>query len=148
MLEVLENGFSKYGPYIISARGLELRPDKSALLPNIDEVEICEIVIARWIDKRKTINRCGHNFNSYGLKHAVEQICNNDIINPDRPNGENVYISNGAIIQAAADLGFAVEACSPNSHFAAFNMGFMRLLKFVKNLELGRITIDDLKTKK
>ena len=144
LIKMQAQGFTRYNQYIISTRGLELQPDKLAVLPNPDMVEICEIIIARWIDKRKTINRDGHNYNSYGLKHVFEQVSNNDTINPDR-GGEDVYISNGAMIQAAVDLGFDVEACSPNSHIAAFNMSSKRLLKFVKHLESGRIIIDELR---
>jgi len=73
---------------------------------NNNEVRLCKDWIKKWITKRKTINE---KKGSYCLKHAVER------------NNSN-YISNGAFIQAAIDLGYSYRVSGPN---AFFNMSFV-----------------------
>jgi hypothetical protein len=70
--------------------------------PEQEQVELCKNWITKNCKPRKTIN---HNHSSYGLKHDVE-----------RDVGE--YISNGAFIRAAIELGYKYKVKSPNAWFA------------------------------
>jgi len=82
------------------------RPEK----PPRFEVDICKLWIKKFIDPRKTINT---RHGSYSLKHFVEDWAGH-------------YISNGAFIQAAIELGFNYRNRGPN---AWFNMSFIRAEK-------------------
>jgi len=75
--------------------------------PPAVEVEACKEWLQRYASKPQSKNKHGAKF-SYGLKHLVEKVCKPD------------YISNGALIQAAVDMGyewFRVGARSPNVYF-------------------------------
>lgn len=71
------------------------------------QVELSKIWIREWITPRKTINT---QKGSYQLKHIVEK-------------NSGTYVSNGAFIRAAIDLGFNY---SKNGLNAFFNMSFLR----------------------
>jgi hypothetical protein len=70
--------------------------------PSQEQIELCKSWISNNCKPRKTINRTAH---SYGLKHDVE-----------RDVGK--YISNGAFIRAAIELGYKYKVKSPNALFA------------------------------
>jgi hypothetical protein len=72
-----------------------------------NQVEICKSWIKQWITKRKTINNKKW---SYSLKGFVEK-------------SSSEYISNGAFIRAAIDLGYTYRVSSPNAYF---NMSFVK----------------------
>jgi len=67
-----------------------------------EQVLLCKAWINEWITPRKTLNR---EKNSYRLKHVVEKKCNK-------------YISNGAFIKAAIELGYKFEPSGLNAYFA------------------------------
>lgn len=79
--------------------------------PPAEEVEVCKRWINEFIGKRKTIN---DEYSSYGLKHKVEKWAE-----------DTDYISNGAFIQAAVDLGYEYRRIR-NSPNAFLNMSFPR----------------------
>lgn len=79
--------------------------DEEGEKPARSEVELCEKWIKEFARARKTIN-CSSN--SYSLKHTVERW-------------SGTYISNGAFIQAALNLGYRYKRFRPN---AIFNMSF------------------------
>jgi hypothetical protein len=71
---------------------------------DIEEVKLCKQWLLRKARKRKTINT---NYSSYGLKHRVEDTYGK-------------YVSNGAFIVAAMELGYEVKPTdfdSPNGNF-------------------------------
>jgi hypothetical protein len=74
--------------------------------PIESEVKLCEKWIREFVTPRKAINT---KHSSYGLKHAVE-----------RWTGE--YVSNGAFIQAAVNLGYEYRKIGPDAYF---NMTFL-----------------------
>lgn len=74
------------------------------------EVQLCKEWIKKCITKRKTINK---EKGSYGLKHVVEKHY-------------KTYISNGAFIKAAIDMGFNYKQNGLN---AFFNMSFVKAKK-------------------
>jgi hypothetical protein len=79
--------------------------------PVREEVEACKEWLTRYASKPKTRNKRRAVY-SYGLKHIIERGC------------ESGYVSNGAAIQAAVDLGYEFcqhEADNINVSF------FMRL---------------------
>jgi len=82
--------------------GLESKEGKK---PIQSEVELCERWINEFVTMRKTINT---ERGSYGLKHAAEHWLNE-------------YVSNGAFIQAAVNLGYKYKRDGPNAYF---NMAF------------------------
>ncbi len=85
-------------------------PDES---PSPVHVAICRAWIELNCAPRKSINT---RHSSYGLKHVVE-------VDSRGPQGYE-YVTNGAFIQAALDLGYKAVRChysSPNAHF---NMSF------------------------
>lgn len=59
-------------------------------IPLQEEVEACKRWIIKFCKKRKSFNRDRH---SYELKHKVERWA-------------NYYVSNGAFIKAACELGY------------------------------------------
>lgn len=74
--------------------------------PSRQQVKSCLEFLAPH-GKRKTINR---NISSYGLKHAVERWL--------RSNGSDAYfcyVSNGALIMAALELGYDCVQCAHGS---------------------------------
>ena len=80
---------------------------RSTNKPPVNEIAACREWLQRYASKPKTkaAQRAKH---SYTLKHLVERVCNPD------------YVSNGALIQAAIDLGyewFREDAASPNVYF-------------------------------
>lgn len=75
--------------------------------PEQPQIELCKRWISTFAEPRKTLNSKTH---SYGMKHIIEDWA-------------GVYISNGAFIAAAIDLGYRYKqpqgTKSPN---AVFNM--------------------------
>ena len=88
----------------ITANGLADAVDR---LPAAVEIETCERWLRECAEPRKTINARAY---SYYLKHVVE-------------NWANLYISNGAFIQAAVNLGYRYARTGLN---ASFNMRLKR----------------------
>lgn len=80
--------------------------------PEVDseQVKTCEEWIKNNARKRETMNK---DRTSYGLKHDVE-----------RDTGK--YVTNGAFIQAAINLGYKAKPLANNSPNAEFNMGFAK----------------------
>ena len=70
--------------------------------PRQEQIELCKSWILNNCKPRKTINDTAF---SYGLKHRVER----DV---------KTYISNGAFIRAAIELGYKYKVKSPNAWFA------------------------------
>src|SRR5262249_7539278 len=66
--------------------------------PDRDQVDICKMFIEQVCEPTKTIQR---DRGSYGWKHDVESWADGA--------GEHVYISNGAFIQAAHELGIRIK---------------------------------------
>lgn len=83
------------------------------------QIELCKDWIQKWITPRKTIN---DEKGSYGLKHVVER-------------NTNTYISNGAFIKAAIDLGYKYKQYDLN---ASFNMSFVKAKKNLKESSFNR----------
>lgn len=71
--------------------------------PDPKQVEICKQFIAERCKKTDRINK---GWTSYGLKHAVEQWTE---VKYNRSWGHYIYVSNGAFIRAALDLGYRCE---------------------------------------
>lgn len=83
--------------------------DRNSPISN-EEVKLCKEWIKKCITKRKTINE---EKGSYGLKHVVEKYY-------------KTYISNGAFIKAAIEMGFDYRQNGLN---AFFNMSFVKAKK-------------------
>jgi len=71
--------------------------------PNKKEVQVCKEWIRKYC-KPKKATKNGRAFSSYFLKHRVEAT-----------NGLTCYVSNGAFIQAAVDLGYEFVRDDPFS---------------------------------
>ena len=96
----------------ITANGFEIPGNKSYGPPDPEQVRLC----VKWIEENtKVLKTIRPNAGSYYLKHVVEKAY-------------ETYISNGAFIQAAIEVGFRFERDRLN---ATFNMGF------VKNADLS-----------
>jgi len=78
---------------------------------NKKEVDSCKEWIKRWVYPRKTINT---KRGSYNLKGLVEKEM-------------SIYISNGAFIKAAIEMGYKFKETSRESKNAYFNMSFNNL---------------------
>jgi len=90
--------------------------DEDPVSPPPDEVKICKEWITEWIERQDKINP---QYHSYGLKHAVEAA-------------RRQYVSNGAFIQAAIELGYKYKRCrKPDGPNACFNMSFKRLKSYL-----------------
>jgi hypothetical protein len=89
------------GPYI-TASGLS---GKQGEEPDPEQVEICK----RWLQEFARPGSRWHIHSSYGLKHIVERWA-----------GE--YVSNGAFILAALELGYSSRPYSRKSPNVAFKM--------------------------
>jgi len=85
------------------------------------EVNICKNWLQEWVSKRKTINT---NHSSYGLKHTIEEMFED--------KNQFIYVGNGAFIQAAAELGYDIQPCMPDSPNAFFNMSFEKVKKYAR----------------
>ncbi len=72
------------------------------------EIEICKRWISTFISPRTTLN---NQYSSYGMKHLVEDWA-------------ETYVSNGAFIAAAIDLGYRYKQGQAKSPNAVFNMSF------------------------
>jgi len=90
--------------------------DTNPVPPRREQVEVCKEWIRRWAVPRETINRI---HNSYYLKQAVEAEA-------------DCYVSNGAFIQAAIELGYQYKRCGYLSPNAWFNMSFDRLMESIR----------------
>ena len=93
---IVANGLLPLGAY---------SPEKYPL-PNPDEVQICQSWIEEFAEKIKRINRETY---SYSLKHRVEQWSGS-------------YVSNGAFILAALNMGYEFQAFQGRNPNAIFNM--------------------------
>ena len=97
--------------YRVSAYGIEFVPYTTEYeAPAEDEVDLCRWFISELgAPKLKRIRR-GNS--SYGWKHAVERWLR-------ATKSRAAYVSNGAFIQAALDLGFEISVSdqSPNAWF-------------------------------
>lgn len=98
--------------YQITAKGLTLPSDNSSPLPSCEEVEICKVFIAKWIDRW---DRPNVKFNSQRLANAVG-IHNNSI-----------SICKGSFIQAMLDSGYKMYACWWSEHDVIFNADYRRV---------------------
>lgn len=92
-----------YNKIILGSEGLGFN---SAI--NENQVELCKDWIKQRITPRKTINT---QRSSYNLKHIVEE-------------NKSSYISNGAFIKAAIELGYKHKDSGKNAYF---NMSFKNL---------------------
>lgn len=81
--------------------------------PPRHEIESVKEWIRQWFDVRKTINDM---HSSYLLKHIMERHT-------------DFYVSNGAFIQAAIELGYRYKRCSCSSVNAYFNASYKRIDK-------------------
>jgi hypothetical protein len=100
----------------IDANGLRCGRDGVKRIPDEKEIKTAEAWIKTCCRPMKTINR---KFSSYGLKHRAEdwgalmnKHFNTNIFEP--------YVSNGAFIQAAKNLGYSpypVDFNNPNAYF-------------------------------
>jgi hypothetical protein len=92
----------------VSRYKLQSKEPNSKDLPYLEEIEFCK----KWINdnctKTKTI-RTRHT--SYGLKHMVEKDSELEWCGP------YFYVSNGAFIQAAIELGFVYRPVGVNAVF-------------------------------
>ena len=84
----------------ITSNGINTR-NLQDVLPDLNEVKFCENIL-RFITEKKTFNE---KYSSYGYKHLLEK------------NYTNGYISNGAFIQAAQNLGFSIKPQGLNAYF-------------------------------
>jgi len=91
------------GVTFITANGINAPGE----LPNIDEVFHAELWISKYCTKTKSINP--HAF-SYSLKHYAENW-NSELSHSCR------YVSNGAFIQAAVNLGYQFRENGINCMF-------------------------------
>src|SRR5690349_15433306 len=84
--------------------------------PLSEHVAICRAWIEKNCALRKSLNL---RHSSYGLKHAVEH-------DSREANGGSSYsyVTNGAFIQAAIELGYTAVQCHLGSPNANFNMSF------------------------
>ena len=105
--------------YVV-ANGFVSTEAEQSIYPNAaeDEIEYCKEWINEFITPRNTINE---QRSSYGLKHRVEQW----------PGRESKYVSNGAFILAALELGYTYKRIQ-NGPNAFFNMSFVKLNKIMK----------------
>lgn len=85
----------------ISVHGVDWSENNEYPLPDPDQIELCE----NWLKENSTARKTNRIF-SYALKHIVE---------------ENVgtYISNGAAIQAAINIGYHVSFNKRDKHINA-----------------------------
>ena len=104
----------KVNGILVTAWGFNYVLDKEKTPPSREHIEICKQWIEKWVDEQKIINTYK---TSYGLKHLVEKL----------NSEENVYVTNGSFIVAAAELGFDVKRIGWNSPNAYFNMNFGRI---------------------
>ena len=92
--------------YSIDAEGINWGvPGKP---PREEEVRLCQEWIQTFASSRKTINT---KRSSYGLKHVVERWA-------------RIYVSNGAFLQAVANLGLEIIPFGGKSPNAAFKLNY------------------------
>ncbi len=99
----------QYGVYRVCGCG--------GLAPNADEVILCRKWIQLRADKSLGVRA---RANSYVLKHEVEHWV-------EKVSGRHHYISNGAFIAAAIELGYDWCPANPRDNYpinAIFNMSF------------------------
>ena len=90
-------------PVFVTANGINAPGE----LPKNDEVFHCELWISTFCQKTKFINPRAY---SYSLKHFAENWDSN-LPNPCK------YVSNGAFIQAAVNLGYLFRESGINCYF-------------------------------
>jgi hypothetical protein len=114
---------------ILCAMGLMAgMPTKPTFAPNEKEIKLCMDWIKEMISPRKTINT---KYSSYYLKHKVEDWLAKKPENNGFKN-ENTYVSNGAFIQAAINLGYKYKQGCDCSLNANFNMSFKKIAKLLR----------------
>lgn len=99
-------------PLFVTANGINAPGE----LPDPDEVFHCELWISKFCSKRKSINPRAF---SYSLKHRAENW------DSGLPNSCR-YVSNGAFIQAAVNLGYQIK---PDWINCFFNMSINKSSK-------------------
>ena len=98
--------FTVYADGIKPARG---GGKVSETLPAREHIEACKEWLTRYASKPKTRSKRRAVY-SYTLKHTIERGC------------ESGYVSNGAAIQAAVDLGYEFIQHQPDSLNVSFFM--------------------------
>lgn len=89
--------------FYINNTGITENPPLSHELPNQQQIDFCKSILSLVSEKTKFSNDT-----SYGHKHILEKYF------------PTHYITNGAFIQAAEDLDFAIERADYNSPNACF----------------------------
>ena len=107
--------------YFIDSQGLKYSQEHIKDLPNQAQIKTAEAWIKLHCRERKTLNK---EYSSYQLKHRAEnwgsylnKFFQTDIFSP--------YITNGAFIQAAVNLGFR-----PCLKDRSINAGFCMSVRF------------------
>lgn len=128
---LVEKGFFPYRArsdmpeYTISANGLEWTGrKKDHEQPDRAQVAEAKRFIKAWADQTKTIRTAT---GSYGLKHDAEKW-SYERKGKGEP-GACGYISNGAFIQAAVDMGIPMKPARPGNPNAFFALSWKRLTK-------------------
>lgn len=93
----------------ITAVGLS---DHDGNPPSRAEIIHCELWLKQFCTMQKRVNK---KINSYGLKHIAE------VWDSGQPE-KCIYVSNGALIQAAANLGYTIARDGWKSPNALFNI--------------------------
>lgn len=88
----------------INDMGIETKRTKGTPPPPAEEVAVCRAWLTRYTRPCKTAAATQY---SYGLKHTVEACW------PNVGGSSGGYVSNGALIQAAIDLGYRVDHDHP-----------------------------------
>lgn len=99
--------------FYIKSNGITSKEPEQNDLPNLTEIEFCKSILSL-LSENKGIHR---GSTSYGYKHILER------------HFKGGYISNGAFIQAAKDLGFSVEREDNSSLNAYFKFSDKDLKK-------------------
>jgi hypothetical protein len=105
----------------VSMFALQPNEPKSDDLPYRNEVDFCK----KWIIDNATMTKnIRSDYTSYTFKNFVEE---DSIIitvedGDEEKEGPYFYVSNGAFIQAAIELGYKYKQESPGSPNACFNM--------------------------
>ena len=120
------------GPALIDENGLVVHEaDKQDIeAPKRDEIEACKEWLVLFGSKRETINKDRRAF-SYHLKHCVEEL--NKARKDNGQEHRSLYVSNGAFIKAASELGYRIK--SSNTKNAYFNLSCSSYRVYESHLE-------------
>ena len=105
---------------IVSPKVLAMYHKKHCKPVDPKQVEICKQFLLECCKKTDKINKGG---TSYGLKHIVEYWT---IVKNNRNQGEYDYVTNGAFIRAALDLGYRCEYAEGIGPCVYFNISFTK----------------------